>query len=210
VVYTSSEMTNSDGDSPTASKAVPGKGPGKKERLVSAAVDLLYRQGVENTTLADIAHAADVPLGNVYYYFKTKDEIVTAVVEAHVHDAEETIASLDRRHRSPKGRLKALIKQLTDQRDLIAQYGCPHGTLCSELEKRSGGSDHAAVRLMAIPIEWTEQQFRAMGRRDAHDLAVEFMAAYQGAAVLTHALRQTELIAHEGRRLERWIESLQS
>jgi len=200
-------MTNSDdSDSATASKA----GPGKKERLVSAAVNLLYRQGVENTTLADIAHAADVPLGNVYYYFKTKDEIVTAVIEAHVHDTEETIASLDRRHRSPKGRLKALIKQLTDQRDLIAQYGCPHGTLCSELEKRTGGGDDATVRLMAIPIEWTERQFRAMGRHDAHDLAVEFMAAYQGAAVLTHALRQPELIAHEGRRLERWIDSLQA
>jgi AcrR family transcriptional regulator len=199
-------MTDSDADRISASQARPGK----RERLVRAATDLLYQQGVENTTLADIAHAADVPLGNVYYYFKTKDEIVTAVIEAHVHDIEETIASVDRRHRSPKGRLKALIKQLTDQRDLIAQYGCPHGTLCSELEKRTGGADHATVRLMAIPIDWTERQFRAMGRDDAHELAVEFMAAYQGAAVLTQALRQPELITHEGRRLERWIDSLEA
>jgi AcrR family transcriptional regulator len=202
-----SEMANSDdGDSIDASAARPGK----RARLVSAARDLLYQQGVENTTLADIAHAADVPLGNVYYYFKTKDEIVTAVIEAHIHDIEETIASLDRRHRSPKGRLKALIKQLTDQRDLIARYGCPHGTLCSELEKRTGEDDHVTVRLMAIPIEWTERQFRAMGRHDAHDLAVEFMATYQGAAVLTQALRQPELITHEGRRLRRWIDSLEA
>src|ERR1700730_11196813 len=118
-------MTDSDdGDRIGASEARPGK----RERLVSAASDLLYRQGVENTTLADIAHAADVPLGNVYYYFKTKDEIVTAVIEAHVRDVEEMLASLERRHRTPKSRLKALIRDLTDQRDLIAQYGCPHGT----------------------------------------------------------------------------------
>jgi AcrR family transcriptional regulator len=200
-------MANSDdGDRASTSEARPGK----RERLVNAARDLLYQQGVENTTLADIAQAADVPLGNVYYYFKTRDEIVTAVIEAHVHDIEETIASLDRRHRTPKGRLKALIRELTDQRDLIAQYGCPHGTLCSELEKRTGGGDHATVRLMAIPIDWAERQFRAMGRQDAHDLAVEFMAAYQGAAVLTQALRQPELITHEGRRLERWIDSLEA
>jgi AcrR family transcriptional regulator len=200
-------MTNSgDDDRTSASEARPGK----RQRLLRAAGDLLYQQGVENTTLADIAHAADVPLGNVYYYFKTKDEIVAGVIEAHVHDLEDTLASLDRRHRSPKARLKALTKELTDQRDLIAQYGCPHGTLCSELEKRTDGGDHAAVRLMAIPIEWTERQFRAMGRHDAHDLAVEFMAAYQGAAVLTQALRQPELIAHEGRRLERWIDSLEA
>jgi len=200
-------MANSDiGDSVGALEAKPGK----RERLVSAASDLLYRQGVENTTLADIAHAADVPLGNVYYYFKTKDEIVSAVIEAHVHDIEETMALLDRRHRTPKGRLKALIRELTDRRDLIAQYGCPHGTLCSELEKRTSGADHASVRLIAIPFEWTERQFRAMGRHDAHDLAVEFLATYQGAAVLTQALRQPELITHEGRRLERWIDSLEA
>ena len=198
-------MTNSD-DGDGGSEARPGK----RARLVSAASDLLYRQGVENTTLAEIAHAADVPLGNVYYYFKTKDEIVAAVIEAHVHDAEEMMASLDRRHRSPKGRLKALTKELTAQRDLIAQYGCPHGTLCSELEKRTIGADHATVRLMAIPIEWTEKQFKAMGRHDAHDLAVEFMAAYQGVAVLTQALRQPELMTHEGSRLERWIDSLEA
>ena len=200
-------MTNSDnGDSIGASDARPRK----RERLVSAASDLLYQQGVENTTLADIAHAADVPLGNVYYYFKTKDEIVSAVIEAHVHDMEEMLASLDRRHRTPKSRLKALTRELTDQRDVIAQYGCPHGTLCSELEKRTSGTNQATARLMAIPIEWTERQFRAMGRHDAHDLAVEFMAAYQGAAVLTHALRQPELITHEGRRLKRWIDSLEA
>jgi AcrR family transcriptional regulator len=199
-------MANSDVDRASASKARPGK----RERLVRAATDLLYQQGVENTTIADIAQAADVPLGNVYYYFKTKDEIVAAVIQAHLDDIEELTASLDHRYRSPKVRLKALIKQLTGQRDLIAQYGCPHGTLCSELEKRTGGGDHATVRLMAIPIEWAERQFRAMGRHDAHDLAVEFIAAYQGAAVLTQALRQPELITHEGRRLERWIDSLEA
>jgi AcrR family transcriptional regulator len=200
-------MTDSDGGDTTSAS---GARPGKRERLVSAASDLLYQQGVENTTLAEIAHVADVPLGNVYYYFKTKDEIVSAVVEAHVHNMEETMASLERRHRTPKGRLKALTRVLTGQRDLIAQYGCPHGTLCSELEKRTNGADHATVRLMTIPIDWTERQFRAMGRHDAHDLAVEFMAAYQGAAVLTHALRQPELITHEGRRLKRWIDSLEA
>jgi TetR/AcrR family transcriptional regulator, transcriptional repressor for nem operon len=182
--------------------------PGKRERLVAAATDLLYRQGVEKTTLADIAQAAEVPLGNVYYYFKTKDAIVDAVVEAHVQYIEETTASLDRRYRTPKGRLKGLIRVLTDQRDVIAQFGCPDGTLCSELVKRTGGDDHHATRLVEIPVAWAEKQFRAMGRHDARDLAVEFMASYQGTAVVTQALREPALLSREGRRLERWIDSL--
>ena len=56
--------------------------PGKRERLIAAAAELLHQQGVERTTLADIAKAADVPVGNVYYYFKTKDDVIAAVIEA--------------------------------------------------------------------------------------------------------------------------------
>jgi hypothetical protein len=47
-----------------------------------------------------------------------------------------------------------------------------------------------------------------MGRRDAHDLAVELVAAYQGSAVLANALGQPKILARQARRLERWIETL--
>jgi AcrR family transcriptional regulator len=53
----------------------------KRSRLISAAVGLAYHSGFEATSLADIAREAEVPLGNVYYYFKTKDEIGEAIVK---------------------------------------------------------------------------------------------------------------------------------
>jgi AcrR family transcriptional regulator len=52
----------------------------KRSRLVSAAVGLAYQNGFGATSLADIAREAEVPLGNVYYYFKTKDDIGDAIV----------------------------------------------------------------------------------------------------------------------------------
>ena len=45
---------------------------------------LIHEQGVQRTTLADIAERADVPLGNVYYYFKTKDDLIGAVVDGYM------------------------------------------------------------------------------------------------------------------------------
>jgi AcrR family transcriptional regulator len=194
-------------DSQRNAGAAAGTRPGKRERLVRAASELVHQQGAEKTTLAEIAEAADVPLGNIYYYFKTRDALIDAVVEAHVQDVEQTITLLSQEHRTPKARLKGLIRMLAGQSALIAAYGCPHGTLCSELEK--GEDDHAATRLMTIPLEWIEEQFRSLGRRDAHELAIEFLAGYQGTAVLTHALRRPALLADEGRRLERWIDSLE-
>lgn len=205
-VYIVSEMT----DSIQASEAAPAARPGKRERLVAAACELIYRQGIARTTLADIAQAADVPTGNVYYYFKTKDDIIAAVVQAHADQLTSAVAALERRHRGPKARLKALVGALAERRDLIAQHGCPYGTLCSELAKRPEGPDPLAAPLMQIPLGWAEQQFRAMGRRDAHDLAVELVSSYQGSAVLSSALGQPELMARQARRLQRWIEELQT
>src|SRR6267378_1236324 len=86
--------------------------PDKRQRLIEGARLLLHQQGVEKTTLADIAQAANVPAGNVYYYFKTKDELVQAAIDARAQDIETALASLDH-HRSPKARLKAFVKLIT-------------------------------------------------------------------------------------------------
>ena len=191
-------------------EAAPPTRPGKRERLISAACDLFYRQGIAGTTLAHIAEAAEVPVGNMYYYFKTKDDIVAAVVEARAEEIRSATAALQRRHGSPKARLKALVGLLADSGDTIADHGCPLGTLCTELANQSGQSPSLTAPLMQTLLDWTEQQFRAMGRRDARDLALELVIAYEGSAVLTNALAQPELMAHEARRLEKWITALQA
>ena len=186
-----------------------GLTPGKRERLVASTREVIHQQGVEKATIADIAQAAGVPIGNVYYYYKTKDDLVAAAIDSHAQDVRAMLKSLER-HRTPQARLKALIRALTDQRELVARYGCPLGSLCSELDKRTDGLDHACAQLLQAPIEWAEQQFTALGRRDAHDLAVALIASYQGIALLTNTFRDPELMTREARRLERWIDSLVS
>jgi AcrR family transcriptional regulator len=184
--------------------------PAKRERLIASAVQLLHRQGVEATTLAEIADAADVPVGNVYYYFKTKDDLVRAAIDAHVGAIATTLAEIEARHRTPRARLKGFVATVTAQRGLAAEYGCPHGTLCVELDKRGDELAAASTRLMQLSIEWVERQLRELGRRDAPELAVAMIAAYQGISLLTNAFRDPELMAREGRRLERWVDALAS
>jgi AcrR family transcriptional regulator len=198
-------MTNSVERNPDAAAEPPA---GKRQRLIAAANQLLYQQGVEKTTLADIAHAAGVPAGNVYYYFKTKDDLIAAVIEAHVQQSKAALASIGNNHHSPKSRLKALVGELARQGEVIALYGCPNGSLVSELDKRPGPPDFAAADLMRVPIEWAEEQFRALGRRDAHDLAVSLMASYEGSALLTNTFRDPAILTRQARRLTRWIDTI--
>jgi AcrR family transcriptional regulator len=183
--------------------------PGKRERLVEAARELVHRQGVARTTLADIAQAADVPLGNIYYYFKTKDDIIGAVLQTHALHIESALAELESRHRSPRARLKAFIRFLAERVDASPpQYGCPYGTLSSELAKWADEPDPLVTPLMQMQLDWAERQFRAMGRRDGDDLAVELVASYEGSAVLTSTLGRPDLMARQARRLEKWIDTL--
>jgi AcrR family transcriptional regulator len=179
----------------------------KRARLIEGARLMLHEQGVERTTIADVAGAADVPVGNVYYYFKTKDDLLAAAIDAHAADVRAALASLGR-HRTPRARLKAFVRMIASQGELVSRYGCPHGTLCSELDKREAGQAGHAATLMQIPIDWAAEQFRAMGRRDAGELAITLMAAYQGISLLTNTFRDASLMSAEARRLERWIDSL--
>jgi AcrR family transcriptional regulator len=195
-------------DSPSGRAAALERRPGKRERLVAAAIQLLYQQGIERTTLADIAKVADVPAGNVYYYFKTKDDVIAAAIEAHAQQIRTTLASIDVRHRSPRGRLKALVREFAAQTEVVAQYGCPLGSLCSELDKRATGASLQVAELMRLPIEWMEAQFRSLGRRDAPDLALELLAAYEGSALLANTMRDPSVLSRAARRLDHWIDAL--
>jgi len=180
---------------------------GKRERLVASAGDLLHRQGVSATALAHVAEAAGVPLGNVYYYFKSKDDLVRAVIDARTDQVRAMLDTLHTR-RSPAGRVKALAHQWVEMRELVARYGCPFGTLAAELDRRDDGLDQEAAKPIGLILDWAEDQFRQMGRRDARELAIAFFAGVQGAALLANAFRDPDIITGHVRHLERWIDTL--
>ncbi len=194
-------------DSTPAPVQPRGRGAEKRARLVAAARRTLHEQGVERTTLADIAKAADVPLGNVYYYFKTKDDLVSAVLDAYDGDFP-MLEQIMSKHRTPKGRLKTLVRTWTSAKERLALYGCPIGSLCSELDKRDDDLTKRSAEVFAKLITVAQEQFEQLGRRDARELAIALVASYEGIALIANTLRDPELIASEARRLERWIDTI--
>ncbi|MFB9208028.1 TetR/AcrR family transcriptional regulator [Nonomuraea spiralis] len=192
----------------TDSTRTRARGADKRRRLMAAAAQVLHEQGVERTTIADIAEAAGVPVGNVYYYFKTKDELVLAALSEHAGHLAELTAELDRLP-DPRARLKAMVEAWVSRRDVAARYGCPTGTLAVELDKRAeGGLDVEAGRVVRLLLDWSERQFRELGLPDADDLALTFVGAYQGMSLLASALREPEIMSRQGARLTRWLDSL--
>jgi TetR/AcrR family transcriptional regulator, transcriptional repressor for nem operon len=183
----------------------------KRAELVAAATQLLHEQGFHRTTLAHVASRADVPLGNVYYYFKTKDALAEAVISAHEDALRARFASWTSAHREPRTRLRCLVRAPLDSADRVIQFGCPHGSLCQELEKLGAKTPlaRAGTRLLSVYIDWAEEQFRAHGvaRREARSLATDLVGAVQGAMLLANTMRSKELLTHQLRRVERWLDA---
>ena len=191
----------------TNSPAAAVKRPPKRERLVAGARDLFYEQGVERTTLAQIAERADVPPGNVYYYYKSRDELLQAVIESRTARIRQVLGDLERRS-SPKARLKALAATWDDAAPEVKEHGCPVGTLACELSKNHNELSAQAAGMLREILAFMERQFRELGRRDAPALAVTMLGAIQGAALLSHSLRDEALFKAEIRRIRRWVDDL--
>ena len=180
----------------------------KRTRLIETAVKLAYRRGFRTTSLADIAEAARVPVGNGYYYFKTKDEIGEAIVEQRLLEVRALQQKWDQAG-SPKERLHACVENTLGNRDVLAGGGCPVGTLCSELHKDGGPLAEKAKALFAEPLAWIEDQFRAIGEGgNSRELAVHLFSALQGVSVVAHGCHDPNLIVRETRRLKEWINTL--
>ncbi|MFJ6383810.1 TetR/AcrR family transcriptional regulator [Kitasatospora sp. NPDC092039] len=180
----------------------------KRRRLTAAAARVLHEQGVERTTLADIAREADVPVGNVYYYFKTKDELVRAALSEHSAHLDELTAALEQLP-DPLDRLKALVEAWVGRRDTAARRGCPTGTLAVELDKRADGDlDAEAGAVIRRLLDWAAGQFRELGLPDPDGLALTLVAGYQGMSLLANALRDPDVMTREGGRLLSWLDSL--
>lgn len=170
----------------------------KRARLVEAANILFHQQGINITTLANIATLANVPLGNVYYYFKSKDSLVLAVIALkqkkweHLFQQLNTIPSADRR-------LISLLDFLNSQGEHTAQFGDDLGSLCQEIGKQGNEIATAASGLMQFVINWAKNQFVSLGYQDeiAGKVATNFIATLQGMSLMTLAFKQPEFLAKQ-------------
>jgi len=180
----------------------------KRARLIETAMKLAYKHGFRETSLADIAEASHVPVGNVYYYFKTKDELGEAVVERRLAEFRAFREEIDRLS-SPKERLFAFVESIHRNQEQLARGGCPLGGLCTELQKEGGALAKKSAALFTEPMRWLEEQFRAVGHeKDSRELAVHFFSAFQGMAAVALGANDREVVVMETKRLKDWVRTL--
>lgn len=182
---------------------------GTRERIVEAADDLFYQQGFDQTSFADIANAVQISRGNFYYHFKSKDDILQAVIEKRLSSLRKMLSQWDQELPDPTQRISRYIDILITNQANIKHYGCPVGTLCSELAKLRHASKAEAGALFTLFRDWLSQQFQLLGHQaDAEFLAMHLIARGQGISTLANALHDEQFLEQEVRQLHQWVQDL--
>ena len=179
-----------------------------RDHIIEAADRLFYRQGYGHTSFADIADAVRISRGNFYYHFKTKDEILDAVIDVRLANTRMMLERWEADGKAPADRIRSFIDMLVANRADIKRYGCPVGTLCTELAKLCHASRGEANRLFTLFRTWLRRQFVLLGREaDADRLAMHLLARSQGVATLANAFHDEKFIRQEVQQMHDWLES---
>lgn len=189
--------------------ALKRKGQEFRRHIVQTANRLFYQRGYNQTSFTDIADEAGMPRGNFYYYFKTKDEILDAVVEYRLDGIRAMLAEWNEALPQPRDRLKRYVQILLNEEQDILRYGCPMGTLNVELSKTQLVLQSRSREMFDVFFDWLKAQFLALGcGRAARDHALHLLAVTQGVSLLTNAFEDGAFLRREAARLKQWIDEV--
>ena len=106
-----------------------------RQRIVEAALYLFWLQGFAATGIAEILKRSRANAGSFYYFFKTKEELLLAVLETYVHSLMPVVVEpVFSEVQDPIERVFGILSFY--RRNLIATgctYGCPIGRLALEI-----------------------------------------------------------------------------
>lgn len=118
----------------------------RRKELIDIAEALFSRKGYEKVAVSDIVKKAKVAQGTFYYYFKTKEEMLDAIVDKMIEDVENHIERfVNRDDVDPLMKFFGLNK-------LIRTVGKDHEKLVEYLHKEQNAHLHLRVEKRIFPI----------------------------------------------------------
>ena len=178
-----------------------------RDRIIETADRLFYQQGFEATSFANIASAVGISRGNFYHHFKTKDDILDAVINQRLANTEQMLDHWEVTGNDPAERIRSFIHILIVNGEKIRKFGCPVGTLSSELAKLNHSAQSDAAGLFTLFRTWLGRQFSALGFGAKSDgLAMHILGRSQGVATLANAFDDNGFLQSEVTLMCDWLD----
>ncbi len=163
------------------------KGAVTRARIVDAAAELIFQQGVAATTIEEVRDGAHVSSSQLYHYFEDKPALVRAVIE---RQADRSIDTQERFDLSTLDGLREWRDFVVDHnRNTDGRGGCPIGSLgpqLAETEPEARAVLAASFKRWEASIMAGFLRMHALGRlapeTDPRQLALATLAALRAAS----------------------------
>ena len=176
-----------------------------KPRLLEAALDLVWSRSYGAVTVDDICERAGVKKGSFYYFFKSKDELVAAALDAKW---DEVRPAYDRIFSASKPALERLRDAFEygyeRQKEFRASHGCvlgcPFSSVGTEIIAADKTLKDAVQRMIKGKIRYFESALRdlqAEGELQGQDVSIvarQVYAYYEGALAQARIADDVEMI----------------
>lgn len=180
-----------------------------KQLIIKAADQLFYQKGYNLTSFTDIAAVSKIPRGNLNHYFKTKGEVLIAVIQYRVSETESMLQGWEKEFNTPIERLQRYVQIISNVKDEVINYGCPMGTLNSELGKTQRDQQTITKEQFIVFENWIKKQFLIMGwGRKSAELTMHLLVWTQGIATMTYIHQDLRFIQKETKSINSWLISL--
>ena len=188
---------------------MPSKSERTQQRIIDAANQLFYRKGYNRTSFTDVVEEAGVPRGNIYYYFKTKEEMLRAVIAHRLEVISTMLRDWEKSIKGPLDRLERFTQIMYDSTPALLRSGCPMGSLNVELAKDQPELKDESKQLFDLCQSWLSRQFADMGYPDeARELSMQLLARGQGIIVISQVYQDPGFLERGIKDINRWLENL--
>ena len=183
-------------------------GTSSRARIIEAANRLIYTQGFNLTSFADIASTVGITKGNLHYHFHSKDELLEAIVQFRLEHIRNQLNQWDKQFPEARDKLKRFVQMLLNEEAELVRYGCPMGSLNVELGKKQPALRDQARQMFDLYQAWLEKTFKQLGRKDNKALSRHLLAMAQGAALISYVYTDPKILKQECKAINEWLDGL--
>jgi len=156
-----------------------------RERLLQAASELFYDEGVHTVGIDRVLARAGVAKASLYSAFGSKDELVRAYLEQRDRGVRERVEKRMAGLASPRERILAVFDSLAERVAQGSYHGCPFVRASAEGAPGSNAAREASAVHRAWRRDLLSRLARELGASDPEDTSRQLSLLYDGAATAT-------------------------
>jgi AcrR family transcriptional regulator len=160
----------------------------RKEQIMGAALKVFSRRGITGTKMSMISAEAGISHGLLYHYFKSKDELFTALVQEAMAGASGAMTDVYHLPGSPLDKLRALAKEILDEE------GAPYFMLIHQARTSDGVPEQAKQLIeqysmetfvaLLLPLFTEGQKAGEIASGSAEELISSYLSVLSGLIIL--------------------------